>query len=279
MRMPGYSQFVRSAALLAGSLLLATAAQAGVYLESTDQQLGATEKPSVSKMWFDSGRMRTERQEADGDSQVVVFKDQALYMLDPKSKSYRMVDKATAQRLGGQIAEAKKKMEERMASMPPEQRQKMQEMMAKMGGGAAAGLMGGKTPERTVKNTGRTETVAGIKCTIWEAIQDGKKEEELCSAPPSSLPGGDEIMKTFRDISSMLSSFTQSLGAGSRNEPWHDMEKINGVPILTRDFADGKPTSEMRLTSVKKESVAGTSFEVPAGYTQKTMAFGPGASQ
>ncbi len=148
-----------------------------------------------------------------------------------------------------------------------------------MGGGAAAGLMNGKTPERTVNNTGRTETVAGIKCTIWEATEDGKKDQELCSAAPSSIPGGDEIMKTFRDISAMLSSFTAGLGTGTRNEPWHDMEKINGVPILTRDFSDGKAHSEMRLTAVKKESVAGSSFEVPAGFTEKKMSFGPGANQ
>jgi hypothetical protein len=268
-------------ALLASSTL-SLAAHAGVYLESTDKSLGSTaDKPSVSKMWFDGGRMRTERSEADGDGQIVVFKNQAMYMLEPKSKSYRVIDKATAERMGSQVAEAKKKMEERMAAMPPEQRQKMQEMMAKMGakGGAMAGLAGAKPPERTVKNSGRTETVAGIKCTIWEAVVNGQKEEELCAAPASAIPGGDEIMKTFREISTMLSSFTESFGASGANQPWHDMEKINGVPILTRDFSDGKAESEMRLTSVRKESVPGASFDVPAGYTEKKVSFGPGAPQ
>ncbi len=129
MRMPGNTLLDRRASarpallatpltLLAG-LVLASPAHAGVYLESTDQQLGGTDKPSTSKMWFDGGRMRTERLDADGDTQVVLFKDQALYMLEPKSKSYRRVDKATAQRLGGQIAEARKKMDERMAALPP----------------------------------------------------------------------------------------------------------------------------------------------------------------
>jgi len=157
----------------------------------------------------------------------------------------------------------------------------MQEMMEKMGakGGAMAGLAGVKPPERSVKNTGRTETVAGIKCTIWEATVAGQKEEELCAAPPSAIPGGDEIMKTFREISTMLSSFTESFGAAGDNQPWHDMEKINGVPILTRDFSDGKAESEMRLTSVRKESVPGASFDVPTGYTEKKLSFGPGAPQ
>jgi len=277
MRKPGMTV----TAVLAG-VTLSLAAHAGVYLESTDKSLGSNgEKASVSKMWFDGGRMRTERTQPDGDSQIVVFKNQSMYMLEPKSKSYRVIDKATAERMGSQVSEAKKKMEERMAAMPPEQRQKMQEMMAKMGakGGAMAGLAGAKPPERTVKNTGRTETVAGVKCTIWEAIVDGQKEEELCAAAPSAIPGGDEIMKTFREISSMLSSFTESFGSKGDNQPWHDMEKINGVPILTRDFADGKADSEMRLTVVRKESVPGGSFEVPAGYAEKKMSFGPGAAQ
>jgi hypothetical protein len=275
MRAPG----ITVTALLAASTL-SLAAHAGVYLESTDKSLGSTtEKPSVSKMWFDGGRMRTERTEADGANQIVVFKNQAMYMLEPKSKSYRVIDKATAERMGSQVADAKKKMEERMAAMPPEQRQKMQEMMAKMGaqGGAMAGLAGTKPPERSVKNSGRTETVAGIKCTIWEATVEGKKEEELCAASPSAVPGGDEIMKTFREISTMLKSFTESFGAAGDDQPWHDMEKINGVPILTREFSDGKAQSEMRLTAVRKESVAGASFEVPAGYTEKKLSFGPGA--
>ena len=58
-----------------------------------------------------------------------------------------------------------------------------------------------------------------------------------------------------------------------------DAQRINGVPILTRDFADGKADSEMRLTVVRKESVPGGSFEVPAGYAEKKMSFGPGAAQ
>ncbi len=240
-------------------LLLATAAQAGVYLESTEQELaGSSPTPTLSKMWFDGGRMRTERLEEDGDTQVVVFKDQALYMLEPKSKSYRTIDKATAQRLGDQVAQAKKKMEERMAAMPPEQRQKMQEMMAKMGGGAAAGLFGGKAPERTVKNTGRTESVAGIKCTIWEALEEGQKDQELCAAAPASIPGGDEIMKTFREIASMLSSFTQSLGSGRHGtSPGTTWRRSTACRSSRATSSTVSRTSEMRLKTVKKESGAG----------------------
>jgi hypothetical protein len=271
MRLPALT-----ATALFCTVLPATAAYAGVYLESSDKDLIGVDKPAITKMWFDGGRMRTERMEPDGDSQIAIFRDQAMYTLDPKSKSYRVIDKATADRLGGQIADARKKMEARMANMPPEQRKRMAEMMEKMGGGAGA-MPGAKPPERTLRNTGRTETVAGIKCTVWEAIEEGEKEQELCAAAPASIPGGEDVMKTFREISTMLSSFSQSIG-GDRNgdEPWRDMDKINGVPILTREFSDGKAHSEMRLMVARKESVPGSSFEVPPGYTEKKMNFGPG---
>jgi hypothetical protein len=266
-------------ALLAASLACG-AAHAGAYLESVEKDLDGSKTPATSKMWFDSGRMRTERTERDGDVQLVLFKNQAMYMLDSKTKTYRVIDKSTAEQMSAQLANAKKQMEARMAAMPPEQRKKMEEMMAKLGKGGAAGMMPGapKPPQRTLKNSGRSETVAGIKCTIWEAYEDGKKDEELCAAAPGALPGGDDVMKTFRDISTMMSSFTESLGSGrADNQPWHDMDKINGVPILTRDFDDGKPTSEMRMTVVRKESVPGASFEVPAGYTAKKLDINPGS--
>ncbi len=105
-------------ALLAGSLV-ATAAHAGAYLESTEQELGSKEAATVSKIWFEGGRMRTERRGHDGGSQLVVFRNQAMYLLDPQTKTYRVIDKATAERMGSQVAEAKKKMDERMAGMPP----------------------------------------------------------------------------------------------------------------------------------------------------------------
>jgi hypothetical protein len=273
MRNPGFTV----TALLAGSLVgsLAATAHAGVYLESIEKDLAGQDKPSVSKMWFDGGRMRTERTEGDGDSQIVMFRNRTLYLLDPKTKSYRVMDEATARQLGSTVSNARKQMEARMKDMPPEQRAKLEELLSRMGQSPGVAASGAPKSTRTLTKTGRTETVAGIRCTVWEAVENGKKDQELCAAAPAAISGGDEIMKTFREISAMLSSLTDSFGgANDDGQPWHDMDKIDGVPILTRDFDDGKAESEMRLTTVKKESVAGTSFEVPAGYSEKKLGFG-----
>lgn len=253
------------------ALGLGSTAFAGAYLETATGEPGAKQPGQVNKMWFDGGRMRSENG-GRGEGAVAIFKDKAMYVLDPKTKSYRKIDKATVDQMAAKLADARKQMQAAMANMPPERRAMMEKMMGQMGGAAA------DAPKRALKNTGRTETVAGIKCTVWEASVGGEKAEELCAAPAGSVTGGDEMMKTLREVGEMLKTFTQSFGANSKmDNEWRDMQTINGVPILTRDFSGGKVTSETRLSVARKESVPAGQFDVPAGYTEKKISFGPGS--
>lgn len=266
---------MRTSAFIVATLLASSVTFAGAYLESSQTESGSRKAPDVNRMWFDGGRMRTENG-GRGEGSVAIFKDQAMYVIDPRSKTYRRIDKAALDQMAAKLGEARKKMEAAMANMPPERREMMEKMMGQMGAGAA----GSKAAKRSLKNTGRTETVAGIKCTVWEASVAGKKEEELCAAPPGSVPGGDEMMKTLREVGVMLKSFTDNFGASTKaDDAWRDMDTINGVPILTRDFSEGKVTSETRLSVARKESVAGSQFEIPAGYTEKKLELGAPAAE
>ena len=113
--------------------LASTAASAGVYIESHQVELGEkpAPPPQVSKIYFDGGRMRSN--DADGDG--AIFKNQTIYALDAENKTYTSVDKAAMDRMGGQLAEARKKMEAQLAGMPPERRAMMEQMMEQMGEG------------------------------------------------------------------------------------------------------------------------------------------------
>jgi hypothetical protein len=245
--------------------LASTAASAGVYIESHQVELGVKPPPapSVNKLYFDGGRMRSNDSDGDG----AIFKNKTIYALNSENKSYTMVDKAAVDRMAGPLAEARKKMEAQMAGMTPEQRAMMEKMM----GGAAPG---GKAPKRDVKATGRSESVAGFKCTIWEVSVNGQKDQELCATPASSIPGGTDVLAVMREIGTMLQGLSEGLGTMARrtaHEEWKDVAKIGGVPILTRDFVDGQPSSETRLAVIRNESVPASMFEVPAGYKEKKM--------
>jgi hypothetical protein len=156
--------------------------------------------------------------------------------------------------------------------MTPEQRAMIEKMMGGAGGGMAGGTAA--APKRVLNNTGRTDKAGGIACTVWEVTINGKKEEELCAARAGALPGGDEVANTLKEVGEMLKGFTEQMGQMARNnapQPWRDLQTMNGIPIIQRDFENGKVTGETRLTAARKESVPGAQFEVPAGYTEKKM--------
>ena len=261
---------MRRAALLLIANFAATATFAGAYLESADTSPDSPkDNARVTKMWFDGGRMRTENG-GKGEGAVAIFKNNAMYIIDPASKSYRILDKAALEQLSAQLAAARKKLEASMANMPPEKRQAMEKMLGKSGSAK---------PKRVLKNTGRTETVAGFKCTLWEATEDGKKDEELCVAAPGNVPGGDDMMTTLRSVGEMLKGFSDSFGGNQTDNTWRDLDTVKGVPVMMRQFEDGKVSLENRLAVARKESVNAAQFEVPAGYTEKKISMGPAGAQ
>jgi hypothetical protein len=249
--------------VLLGVSIAAGTASAGAYLESATSKPGSKESPQINKLWFDGGRMRSESS-GKGDA-ITLFKSGAMYIIDPASKSYRVMDKASIDQMAAKLGEARKKMEASMAGMPPERRAQMEKMMGQMGAGPAR--------KRTLKNTGRTETVAGIKCTVWESSVAGQKEDELCAAAPGSVPGGNDMLKTLREVGALFQGFTETF-SGSGDNAWRDLDTIKGIPIATRTFSEGKLTSENKLSVARSEAVPGTRFDVPAGYSEKKLNLG-----
>jgi hypothetical protein len=247
-------------------LLLPGAASAGVYMETAHKDLtNATSASEKHKMWFESGNFRAEDAEAHA---VQIYKDKIIYIVEMDEKRYTTLDKDSIQSLSGQIAEARKQMEARMKNMSPEQR----EMVEKMMGGVGVTK---EAPPRAIKATSRTESAAGQTCKVWEVTVAGVKEEEICVVPPGSLPGGTEMMSTMKELGELFKGFMDSLGgAGSRNavnDAWRDLQAVNGIPIITRTFENGKASQEIRLTAVRNETVPTSQFTVPAGFTQRKI--------
>jgi hypothetical protein len=259
--------------ILAAAVLLGLSANAmaGVVMQMQERDLGEPQaKPDSRVFYFQDGAFRTE---SPGASEVSVYRDEAMYMIDTKSRSYRKIDKAQAQQLGDQLAGMRKKMEEHMANMSPEQRAMIENAIGRTGAGASAAAKP-DTPVFTVRDTGRSESAAGYSCRVWEVLSNAKKEHEVCAAAPAAFPGGNDMLKSMRDIGNFVSGLTRSIGgkASAVTGYWTQIQQINGVPLITRDFdASGKPDSELRVIAVKEENLAAALFQVPAGYTQKKM--------
>lgn len=254
--------------LLVALALFTGSAQAGVYLEMSHVDLSEPRAPAeVSKFWAQDGRARTEA--ADSDGEYMIFRDQQMIMVQPKKRSYRVMDKTTVDALGARMADMRRQMEAQMANLPPEQRAAMQRMMGGRMPGAAQ-----EAPKRRAQATSRSETVGGRSCRIWEIYEGTTKDEELCVVPPGSLPGGDEFYAIMKNMAAMMEGMVKALGSmGDVDDYFRDMERIDGIPILSRDFSKGKATDETRMSVVRKETVPPAAFEVPKGF--KKLSMGP----
>lgn len=251
-------------------LFVSGAASAGVIMEMTDKDLMDPEaKQDVQKLWFENGRFRVDSIENGSLTTTVIFRNHTMYAIDHGEKSYTVVDKAAMDRMATQLAGMRKEMEAQMTDMPPEQRAMVEKMMKDQG---MPGAKSAPQSKRSVKSTGRSASVAGRACRVWEVAQDGVKREELCVVAPASLPSGPELINAMREMTQMSRGFLETLGGGdAMDDAWSDLEQINGIPILTRNFEDGKAVDETRLTGVREESIGTAAFEVPKGFRQEKI--------
>jgi hypothetical protein len=241
--------------------LYAASAYAGTYLESTRISLqNPKTPPQVARLWVDGKRMRTQT-EANG--RYLIFKEDALYAVDPANKSYMVMDRAALAQLSGRVAEARTQLQSRLATLPPEQRAKIEKLMGSAAGGEAPPPLA-----QSVQQTSRTDSAAGISCTVWEVSEANVKVRELCVAP--AVPGVADLMAIMKTFVASIKQVTSSFGSIASNDLF-SFPAIDGVPLITRTFAGGVATEESKLTSIRSESIPASTFEVPADYTSRAM--------
>jgi hypothetical protein len=251
-------------------MLAATAAHAGTILETQSRGLTpeSQNQTTATTTYAQGGSMRVESQSGESTS-VVIFKGQAISIVNTREKTYAVMDHESMKRMADEVNPKLKQMQEQLAQMPPEQRAQMEKMM----GSRMPGLGPQKTQE--FKKTSRTDKIAGYPCSYVEILEDGVLSDELCVATPATIKGTGELMDAAAKMGALLRDMMSTLEA-----PWlkqmmerqvANFDKLGGVPVLTRHYLDGKPVYETTIKAVRVETIPGASFEVPAGYTKKDL--------
>jgi hypothetical protein len=113
----------------------------------------------------------------------------------------------------------------------------------------------GEKPQVTWTRTGKTETVAGVRCEVihGSGVENGKpKEADLCVAKGIGFGG--------------------STGAGPFGEALAEFANLDLKPgegiVKVTSLDAGKSEVELELTKVDRRSLAAVEFEPPAGYTR-----------
>lgn len=243
---------------LLSALLWLPALQAGTLLSSeiTDHRDNSVVHTDLKA---DAGRLRMDSLNRKGKTNTVIFKDHSLYLVNNEQKTYSVVDQAAMQ-----------SMADTVASIPPAQRAMLEK------------LMGSKhTPvaRPQFKHTSRKEVVVGIRCDIWEGVTEGKKTDEVCVAPTNAIAGMADAFASLRAFGESMLKMTQGLGFLKKSvtqNPWANVDKLNGIPLAQRRFDGDTIVEDMKVTKVTTAAVPASTFEMPAGYERKEMMM-PGA--
>lgn len=257
--------------LIASGLLAAQAAVAGVYVETVDQNLTTGSSGIKQKMYVQNGVGRF----IDADGRGSLIKGDTMYMIDDKEKSYVVFDKATMTQLATKLNSEMAKLKEQLAKLPPEQRAQMEQMM-----GGAGGMLSGESQKWTVEvaDTGKSDTVEGRKCKLWDVTRNGELDEQICVVPYAALPGKENFQAVFANFAKVFEEMAKSVPmlAGMMTNEFDAQQKTNGFPVRRRGYESGKLSDEVTLVKTwREENISASMLEIPAGYKQKQMPMGP----
>ena len=264
--------------LMAAYLLsIAGIAQAGVVFRVETEDLKAGGEAEITEMKVDGNRMRTDSRGKDSATMIFLGDTDEMYVIDHKEKTYMVLDRATVERLGNQMSDAMKQMEEALKNVPPEQREMMERMMkGKMKG------MSTSEPrsEPQVRSLGQSDSVNGVGCDWKEISRDDVVELKACVCNWTDIAGGDELQQISLEMKDFASALLDALGsfggAGGfassvEQNPMSVMEKAGGFPLITESFQGGNLTGRSRFQSVEEIAISDDEFMPPSGYKKKDM--------
>jgi hypothetical protein len=263
-RMTRFASFALALAIGSGAANLALA---GVYVEMMDRDLKTSQAELSQKIYVQGNLGRF----VDADGRATLVKNGTLFMIDDQDRSYVEFDKATMETLARTLNEAMGKMKEQLAKMPAEQREQMEQMLSAQ----MPGLLGdGKQWSVEAIDTGRSETVDGRNCRVWDVKRNGELDDQLCVVPYSALPGKENFQAVFSDFAKAFEEMAKSapMLSGVMSNELTAQSKVNGFPVRSRGYENGKLADNEQVVSIwREEQIPASMFEVPAGYKRKTM--------
>lgn len=250
----------------AAVLGISSIGSAGVRIETTTRDIAtkvAEGAPQV--MQVQDGMIRA----SQGTNHTMILKNSTITMLDEKRKTYREMDKATLERMANQAGAAMAQLQDKMKNMSPEQRAMMEKAM----GSHMPGGMGPQAAndEYAAKDTGKSDTVEGHSCRLWQTTRNGAPLEELCVVPYSSLPGREDLQKAFQVMTDAVEDLSRAMP--NVEKAMKARLSVNGYPVRVRRYdAQGElRKNETVLTKWTEETLPAATFDVPAGYTKQDL--------
>jgi hypothetical protein len=219
--------------------------------------------PVVSRHFVQDGKVRADLVE----NQVLIFKDQAIYVVNNKARIVQVESNATRDQILARLADQVSQIRAKSAALPPDQRAKMEQGTSFLEDLAQNYK---RILPRDYVATTQSEMIGGRKCRIWTQTQEGAKQLELCVVSVSTVRGGDEILAGMKMLGQYpVFGSLQALGVQfGEGEWWTGVESLGGLPVLIRVFEHGHVAYEVTITGEQQGVLSQSLFDIPDGYRQ-----------
>ncbi|HSQ29244.1 MAG TPA: DUF4412 domain-containing protein [Gemmatimonadaceae bacterium] len=233
------------------------------------QRDGDKDIPASAVFSIENGRVAMIMRGSHTARMLFDQKAQVLRIVTDENKSYFDLDKASQK--GGDAMGMMASMQKQLEAMSPAQRAMAEQMMK-----GAMSSMAQRPPLEYVWTKDK-QTVAGYECTRVEGMRGTDKVTEYCGSTSNDFRMSDAERQTMLDMQGYLRNFmimVKSSDDATRAFQWDT--KVDGYPVVTRCFNDGKMTLELTLQSVDRKPLSDTLFAVPRGYKKMDLMKGPG---
>lgn len=254
----------------------------------------------ATQLYVKGGKVRIESSSQERAISIYDIASNSMTVLMPDQNKYLVFDQKTADAMGapvqaaeqevqaagaqaqaattahqGEIDQANQQLQAAMAQMTPEQRAQMQQVMAAQSAQAknppAAAQADGLRTE--MHDLGTRETIAGHGCRDVQIIINGRSSSTACvmdSPAGLGIPATD--LKTLERMRENMQKMMAHMGpmAQGMSSAYTKGFALKTTHQTMQGFK--RVTVSDTFKSVSSTGLEGSLFEVPAGYTQTTMA-------
>jgi len=261
--------------------LFAAAAAMPVLAGSVFEMTSSGSAAVAQTIFVQNGMLRVDAAAmgADGPT-TMIFRDGEMLIVDASQRSFYRLTEASMAELGAQLGQvneqmsaAMQQMQAQLANLPPDQRAMMERMMKDRMPNLAA-MTQAAAPTMRVEQGG-SRNVGNYACTDYALYADDTKTQEICAADYDSVPGAQEVAGALGEMQGFFQSLRDAVSSpllsGMQNNPFDLMTQVQGFPVSSRVYLNGNLQQELMLSGVEQRDIEASLFEVPAGYTERSM--------
>lgn len=205
---------------------------------------------------------------AEEPSASTIFhgRKRSLTVLIHPTRQAMSFDRKTGGRIARHLVATRKQWEEALAKVPEANRDHARRMLEERYPAMAA--EGGRTSHPVVlKRMSDSGSTNGWDWVRWEAWDGDVKVREYLVTDTSNIPAGEETVHAVTDMSGYLQELTAQLGGQiPMQNPFLEIAKLNGFPVVIRSFDQGVMARETVLRTADSEPLDAGLFTNP-GYT------------